>query len=102
MKALLDPVVFVLVILAIGFLISRKGSHKKCTVTIIFAFFILYMTSISPISNGLCYLLEKNYYSTIVNDEEKLDIVVVLAGGVISNNFLKEDVLSRQTASRLL
>lgn len=101
LKALLDPVVIGLTILAIGLLFLRKKNQfsKPFLIT---SFIFFYLASISPVSNGLCYLLEKDYFISNADKAGKLDVIVVLAGGVTGNKYLKEKILSWQTASRLL
>lgn len=102
LKALLDPVVFVLILIAIGFLVLFKSGKKKSGRSLfLLSFFILYITSISPVSNELCYLLEKDFFSKN-NNIGKLDMVIVLGGGISDNKYLKETMPSHQTAYRLL
>src|SRR3989338_2531857 len=101
LKTLLDPVVFGLTILALGLLFLRKEKRfsKPFLIT---SFLFFYIVSISPVSNGLSYLLEKDYFISNADNAGKLDVIVVLAGGVSDNKYLKEKTLSWQTASRLL
>ena len=60
------------------------------------------MGSISPVSNALCYFLERDYLNSHNGKTEKLDIVVVLGGGVSDNKYLGRTLPSYQTTSRLL
>ncbi len=103
LKWCLDPVVFVLILMAIGFFVSfRKEKKQSMRPFLIASFIVLYMASISPISNGICYLLEKNYFRNNSNNPRKLDIIIVLGGGISDNKHLKEPRPSNLTASRLL
>ena len=65
-------------------------------------FLFLYTASISPVSNALCFILEKDYLLKDNRDgAEKLDIVVVLGGGISDNKYSEETMPSYQTTSRL-
>lgn len=102
-KASLDPVVFILILIAFGILISFKSKKKHSIKIVLLAVFsILYIASIFPVSNALSYVLEKKYLLKNNDDVNKLDIVVVLGGGVTDNKYLKETMLSKESASRLL
>jgi len=103
LKGLLDPVVFVLVLIAVGcFIECRKTKKKSATILSVLSFFILYGASVSPVSNVLCYHLEKDYFIDTRANPCKLDIVVVFGGGAADNKYLKETMPSKQTASRVL
>ncbi len=102
-KASLDPVFFLLILIAIGFFISsKKGNKQPVRMVLLMAFFFLYTASIFPVSNVLCYILEKEYLLRHSNKFGKLDIVVVLGGGASDNKYLGETMPSQQTTSRLL
>lgn len=102
-KASLDPVVFLLILIAIGILFSFKRGGKHPGRIILPAVFVfLYVASIFPVSNALCYLLEKEYLLRRKDNVGKLDIVVVLGGGASDNNYVEETMPSYQTACRLL
>ena len=103
LKAFLDPVVPVLILLIVGLLVSfRSEKRRSLRITLLAAFIILYMGSISPVSNALSYILEREYLMRHSGNTEKLDIVVVLGGGVSENIYLEETMPSYQTTSRLL
>lgn len=102
-KTLLDPIAFLLILIAIGFAVSFKNSRKHTVrIAITAAFLFFYIISISPASNALYYFLEKDYLLRNNDNVDKLDIVVVLGGGVLDNKYLHETLPSSQTASRLL
>lgn len=102
LKAFLDPVVPVLILLIVGLLVSFR-SEKRRYPRIIFlaAFIILYIGSASPVSNTLSYILEREYLMRYSGNTEKMDIVVVLGGGVSDNKYLGRTLPSYQTTSRL-
>lgn len=102
-KAFIDPVCFVLILIGIGVLVSLKREKNRFEKSLfIFIFLFLYLTSISPISNGLAHFLEKDYLLHRDSTIERLDIIVILGGGISENKYLKESMSSGQTASRLL
>lgn len=103
LKAFLDPVVPVLILLVVGLLVFFRSEKRRFTrIIFLAAFVILYMGSISPVSNALCYFLERDYLNSHNGKTEKLDIVVVLGGGVSDNKYLGRTLPSYQTTSRLL
>ena len=102
LKTLIDPVVFLLVLIATGFWISFKRRKKSSGyIVLLITFVFLYTASISPLSNAICYFLEKDYLLKDSGNFEKLDIVVVLGGGASDNRYSRETMPSYQTTSRL-
>jgi uncharacterized SAM-binding protein YcdF (DUF218 family) len=63
---------------------------------------ILYGMSISPVANGLCYELEKDYLPGRLPETARLDVVIVLGGGIAETAEKGETLLSQSSASRLL
>ncbi len=103
LKACLDPVVFLLILIVIGFLVSLgRGKKRSGPIILPVTFLVLYIVSISPVSNALCYIIEKDYLLQNNAGVDHLDIVVVLGGGVSDNQYLPETIPSDKTASRLL
>lgn len=101
LKLLLDPVGFGLTLFVLGLLFTRT-SKRLGRPFLITSLLFFYFASISPVSNGLSYLLEKDYFSGNADTVGKLDVIVVLAGGVSHNKYIKEGIPSWQTSSRLL
>lgn len=103
MKALLDPVVFIigLTIVAVLYLVKRNENRKGIIVLII-SFSLFYAASISPVANMLCYMIEKDYLLNDGNTTPQLDVIVVLGGGISGNEYISETMPSRETALRLL
>lgn len=106
LKSLLDPVVFVLIMIIVGFLVSfrtgRTGKKQSIRIIILAAFSFLYLASISPVPNALSYILEREYLLGHGDNMGKLNIIVVLGGGVSENKYTGTKLPSKQTASRLL
>ena len=103
LKASLDPIIFILILITAGFFISlRKGKKRSDRIVFLVIFLVLYGASISPAPNVSCYFLEKDYLINENNDVEKLDVVIVLGGGVSDNEYLEETMPSQKTSSRLL
>ena len=103
LKALLDPIIPVLLFIGLAFFVSFKMTRKKSVwLLFLLPFFMLYGVSISPVSNKLCYFLEKNYFLNTMDNVSKLDIVVILGGGISENKYLKETMPSQRTASRII
>jgi len=103
LKALLDPVVFVLLVGAAGIIYSlRKKKPGWGKLLLGSSFLALYLASISPVSERVSYLVEKDYLLTSGAPIGQAEIIVVLGGGVTENKRLKEPLPSIQTASRLL
>lgn len=103
LKASLDPVVFLLILIAVGFLISLlRGKKRSSQIILPVTFLVLYIVSVSPVSNALCYILEKEYLLHNNAGVNHFDVVVVLGGGVSDNKYLQETIPSNRTASRLL
>jgi uncharacterized SAM-binding protein YcdF (DUF218 family) len=102
-KASLDPMVFILILIVFGIIISFKSKKKRSIKIVLLAVFsILYIASIFPVSNALSYVLEKKYLLKGNDDVDNLDVVVVLGGGVTDNKYLEKTMLSKESASRLL
>jgi uncharacterized SAM-binding protein YcdF (DUF218 family) len=102
LKSLLDPVVLLLVVLAIGGVAAWKRRQRSGSLVFAIAFFFLYLASIAPASDGLFYLLERDSYARVNDERGPLDVVVVLAGGATRNRSLGADTLNRQSAIRLV
>jgi len=66
------------------------------------ALVLLYGLSISPVANWLCHSLEKDYIRENPVQPGRLDVVVVLGGGVTETAGTGETLLSQSSASRLL
>lgn len=104
-KVLIDPVFILLTLMVAAFILSRKQGKTKSIkisrIALASAIFALYTFSIHPLPNLLAYILEKDYLQ-IDNNIKKVDIVVVLGGGILERGYLKEPRLSHEAASRVI
>lgn len=106
LKAMLDLVFFVLVILGTALLLLRrcKQQRKVLIAKILLGSILalLYLFSIAPVKNVLFYVLEKDYFGPNVYSPQKLDVVVVLAGGSYKSHYFSVTMPSNETPSRLI
>ena len=102
LKALLDPVVLLLGVLAVTAVRMRKKDSRALTRGCLTAFLILYGSSLPLLADALCYVLERDTYGTPQVERGSVDVVVVLAGGVAGNTALEAHLLNRQSAIRLV
>jgi uncharacterized SAM-binding protein YcdF (DUF218 family) len=101
-KGLIDPVLIVILLLLIAFFICLIGGKKKSGALLLFlTIILLYGASIFPVSNYLCYYLEKDYIKGQVNPQ-RIDVIVVLGGGAHDINALNNTFPSEVTSTRLL
>jgi len=106
LKAISTPIVWILIFLIFGLILTRK-LRKKLKLNVgryflIFAICILYFLSIKPVSNILVYSLECKYQVPSIEVLEKVDIMVILGGGFkASNGFRKSPEASSATYSRV-
>ena len=101
-KSLIDPAVIIVVLLAAGTLAALSRKKKGSALFLVPALVLLYGLSISPVANWLCHGLEKDYIRESHAQPGRLDVVVVLGGGVTETAGTGETLLSQSSASRLL
>jgi uncharacterized SAM-binding protein YcdF (DUF218 family) len=101
-KSLIDPVVLVVVLLAAGTLAALSRKKRGAALFLVPALVILYGLSISPVAGTLCRSLESEYITEVPVQPGRLDVVVVLGGGVTETAETGETLLSQPSASRLL
>jgi uncharacterized SAM-binding protein YcdF (DUF218 family) len=87
LKSILTPLVFILLLLFLGLLITRDmpkkgGSGKTKWRLIFFGTLILFLLSLKPVSNLLVYTLECNYQPPSKEILSNLDAMIILTGGV--------------------
>ena len=85
-KSLATPVVWILFLLVCSIWIlrgTRKQKFKYGWYLLIVATSILYALSLQPVSSTLAYLLEKDYPPPRAEELSKIDIIVILGGGVL-------------------
>lgn len=103
LKALLDPLILVFSLVIIAFIYSIKNRNSRAgKIFLVLPFGILYMASLSPVANMMCYIVERDYLLNSKGNAGQLDVVVVLGGGITSNKYIGESMPSHQTALRLI
>lgn len=82
LKALVDPVFIIFILLFISFVIFFLSVKKKTDILLLcFILILFYGASIFPVSNYLSYQLEKDYINRSYKDKIDPDVIVVLSGG---------------------
>ena len=101
-KSLIDPVVIIVALLAAGTLAALLRKKRGAALFLLPALALLYGLSISPVAGTLCRSLENDYITESPVPPGRLDMVVVLGGGVTETTGTGETLLSQASASRLL
>jgi uncharacterized SAM-binding protein YcdF (DUF218 family) len=101
-KSLIDPVVLVVVLLAAGTLTALSRKKRGGALFLLPALVLLYGLSISPVAGTLCRSLENDYITEGPVQPGRLDVVVVLGGGVVETAETGDTLLSQPSASRIL
>lgn len=107
LRAVANPMVAIILLLITGILLTRDLSRQKTLLklgwySLFFGTYILFLLSISPVSNGLVYFLERRYQPPSKEVISKADIIVILNGGVFpSGGFRKKPEASGATYSRV-
>lgn len=103
LKTLLDPLILVFSLVIIAFIDLIKNRNSRAVkIFLVLSSIILYMASLSPVANMMCYIVERNYLLNGKSNAGQLDVVVVLGGGVSDNKYTGETMLSYYTTSRIL
>jgi uncharacterized SAM-binding protein YcdF (DUF218 family) len=101
-KSFTDPVLIIFILLVVALVFCLIDNKKNSGILALgLAVILLYGASIAPVGNYLAYSLEKKYFRPPAINKP-LDVIVVLAGGVIDINESKSTVASEATAARLL
>ena len=102
-KGIVDPIFIITLLLLIAFFICLIGVKKKSGALVLFLIMVLlYGASIFPVSNYLCYYLEKDYIKSQSDAEQNIDVLVVMGGGAQDINSLKNTFTTEATSARLL
>ena len=102
-KGIVDPIFIITLLLLIAFFICLIGVKKKSGALVLFLIMVLlYGASIFPVSNYLCYYLEKDYIKNPIAAEQNIDVLVVLGGGAYDINSLSNTFSNEVTSARLL
>jgi uncharacterized SAM-binding protein YcdF (DUF218 family) len=104
-KSFATPVVWVLLLLVLGLVLTRKGRRRRLVTAgrllLLTGTVLLVALSLSPVANSLTYPLEAQYRSPPAEALDRLDVVVVLGGGIHpSGNLRQEAELSKFTYPR--
>jgi uncharacterized SAM-binding protein YcdF (DUF218 family) len=103
LKGFVDPVFIITLLLLIAFFICLIGGKKKSGALVLFlTIVLLYGASIFPVSNYLCYYLEKDYMKSQSDARQNIDVLVVLGGGAQDINSLQNTFPTEGTSTRLL
>ena len=107
LKFLATPFVCVLVFFALGLFLMRKAKKTSGASGIgwnllVLAFMILFLMAFKPVENMMVNTLESPYPPVTQGQLEKIDIVVILAGGIeLTGSYQKTEEASGSTYSRL-
>ncbi|OPY86526.1 MAG: hypothetical protein A4E72_01648 [Syntrophus sp. PtaU1.Bin208] len=101
-KSLIDPVAIIVLLLAAGTMAALSKRKGRAALFLAPALVLLYGLSIAPVSGALCRWLEQDYTAESTVQKGRLDVVIVLGGGVVEPAETGETLPSVQTASRLL
>lgn len=106
LKSIATPIVWVLALMFLGLILTRKLPkklrYKLGRFSLFLGMCILFLFSIKPVSNLLVYSLECQYQLPSDEIMSNLDVVVILSGGMyMSGGFREYPELGGVTYSRL-
>lgn len=106
LRAIANPMVVIILLLITGILLTRDLRRQKLLKSgwylLVIGTSILFLLSISPVSDGLVYFFESQYQPPSKEAISKADIIVILNGGVFpSEGFRKKPEASGATYSRV-
>ena len=95
LKSLSTPIVWVLVLLMLGLVLAWPGGRKRLfkagRFLLLLGFVLLMALSLRPVANFLTYPLESRYQPPSPETLDKLDVVVVLGGGMYPSGCLRRE-----------
>lgn len=93
LKSLAAPIIWILLFLGVSiFFLRRRRKQLLAKVgwySLVAGTAILLLLSLQPVSNTLAYLLEKQYPAPSQETISKVDVVVILGGGILPSNGLR-------------
>ena len=93
LKSLSTPIVWILLLLVVSIFLLRKRRKQLLArvgwYSLVAGTAILFLLSLGPVSNSLIYLLERQYPPPSQETISKVDVVVVLGGGVLPSGGLR-------------
>jgi uncharacterized SAM-binding protein YcdF (DUF218 family) len=106
LKSFATPVVWVLVLLVLGLVLTRQARRQRLftvgRLLLLMSLALLLALSLKPVANFLTYPLESRYRQPSPEVLAKLDIVVVLGGGIYPSGGLRQEAeLSEYAYPRL-
>ena len=104
-KSFATPMVWVVLLLVLGLVLARKGQRKRLfavgRLLLLTGTGLLLALSLSPVANFLTYPLESQYRWPSPEALDRLDVVVVLGGGIHPSGYLRQEAeLSKFTYPR--
>jgi len=103
LKGFLDPLFIVFVLLFISFILFLLNCKKKSgALILLLSIVLIYGASIAPVSNYLCYYLEKDYINNPTAGDKNIDAIVVLGSGTKEINAFKNTFNTEIESLRLL
>ena len=94
-KSFATPIVWVLLLLVLGLVLTRKGGRKRLfaagRLLLLTGTVLLLALSLDPVANSLTYPLESQYRWPPAQALDRLDVVVVLGGGVYASGYLRQE-----------
>lgn len=103
LKSFVDPIFILFIFLFISLAISLQTVRKKTdSLFLLLTIILLYTFSIQPVASFLSWQLEKKYIKIKTSEEKKkLEVIVVLGGGISSARGTGHLFPSDTTAARL-
>jgi uncharacterized SAM-binding protein YcdF (DUF218 family) len=104
LKGFIDPLFIVFILLIVSFFTFLLNTKKKSdTLPLLLCIVLIYGISIAPVSNYLCYYLEKDYINNPnTGTKNNIDAIVVLGAGTKQINSLKDTFNTEIESVRLL
>jgi uncharacterized SAM-binding protein YcdF (DUF218 family) len=101
-KALIDPIFVIFILLIISLIVFWKASKNKTGMLVLLLTLVLfYAASTFPVANYLCRYLEKDYFEKTVAADQNRDVIVVLGGGSHDINYIGKTFPSPSTVARV-
>ncbi len=93
LKSLSTPIVWILLLLVVSIFLLRKRRKQLLArvgwYSLVAGTAILFLLSLGPVSNSLIYFLERQYPPPSQETISRVDVVVILGGGVLPSGGLR-------------
>jgi uncharacterized SAM-binding protein YcdF (DUF218 family) len=101
-KAIIDPVFVIFLLLVISLIVFWRASKNKTgALVLLLAMVLFYAASIFPVANYLCRYLEKDYIKQSIVVDHNTDVIIVLGGGSYDINYISKTFPASSTVVRL-